>query len=154
MFTLTAIAINSVEVIRVAVMTFLCDICEREFTEKRSLTRHMKNQHGNLWSCHRCNQWFHRCDNYEMHQRTCLCKTTGMQSGKHRGEDITRKKLKDNVNCVSGALSSTLLDYRLDIEGDQQDASSVLNVLKESPFKMKNNSCQEESYKLLLILTC
>ena len=27
-------------------MAFSCDICNREFTEKRSLTRHVKNQHG------------------------------------------------------------------------------------------------------------
>ena len=40
----------------------------------------------------------------EMHQRTCLFKTTGKRSGEHLGEDITRKKLKDNVKYVSGVL--------------------------------------------------
>ena len=81
-------------------MTFLCDICELEFTVNRSLTRHMKNQHGNSWSRHLCNQSFNRCDNYEMHQRTFLFKTTGKRSGEHLGKDINRKKLKDNVNYV------------------------------------------------------
>ena len=58
-------------------MAFICPVCKAEFTEKRNLVRHVKNQHGNLWSCHRCNQTFNRCDNYEMHQRTCYFKTTG-----------------------------------------------------------------------------
>ena len=60
-------------------MAFSCDICDREFTEKHSLTRHMKNQQGNLWSCHRCNQ-SHNRHNYEMHQRVCLFKATGTSS--------------------------------------------------------------------------
>ena len=83
-------------------------------------------------------QSFNICDIYEMHQRTCLFKTTGKRSGEHLDEDITRKKLKDNVNCAGGALDSTLVDYRLDLEGEQQDASNVLNVLEESIFQMEN----------------
>ena len=72
-------------------MTFSCDICKREFTEKHCLTRHVKEQQGNLWSCRRCSQSFNRRDNNEMHQRVCLFKTTGKQSGGHL--DATAKKL-------------------------------------------------------------
>ena len=63
---------------------------------KRSLTRHMKNQHGHLWSCQNDN-----FDNYETHQRTCLFKTTGKRSGEHLREGMTAKKLKGNVNRVA-----------------------------------------------------
>ena len=114
-------------------MTFSYDICKREFAEKYNLTRHVKNQHGNLWSCHRCNQSFNRCDNYEMHQRICLFKTTGKRSGKHL--DSTAKKLKDNT---SRALNGTVNEYRLNLEDEQQGASNVLDVLKESTFQMEN----------------
>ena len=79
-------------------MAFLCDICDREFTENRNLTRNMKTQHGNLWSCHCCNQSFNRRDNYEMHQRVCLFKTTGKRSGGHRVGDV---------------LTGTVNEYRL-----------------------------------------
>ena len=66
----------------------------------------MKEQHCNLWSCHRCSQSFNRRDNYEMHQRVCLFKTTGKQSGGHL--DATAKKLKDNTSRVGGALNGTV----------------------------------------------
>ena len=112
-----------------SIMSISCDICKREFTEKRSLTRHVKNQHGNLWSCHRCNQSFNRWDNYEMHQRICL-------SGDHLG--TTAKKLKDNTSRVGSALNSTVNEYHLNLEDEQQDASNVLDVLKESTFQMEN----------------
>ena len=89
-------------------------VCDRVYTEKRSLISHMKNQHGNLWSCHRCSQSFNRRDNYEMHQRACLLKITRKRSGGHLGA----KKLKGNASRIGG----TLVDYRLDLEGEQQDA--------------------------------
>ena len=60
-----------------SIMAFSCDIWKREFTEKRNLTRHVEEQHRNLWSCHRCSQSFNRRDNYEMRQLDCLFKTSG-----------------------------------------------------------------------------
>ena len=115
-------------------MTFSCDICNQEFTEKRSLIRHAKNHHGNLWSCHHCNQSFNRRDNYEMPQLVCLFKTTRKRSGEHL--DMTAK------NRVGGALDGTLVDYRPDL-GGQQDASNVLNVLKESTFQRERKISEE-----------
>ena len=111
-----------------SIVVFSCDICKREFTERRNLTRHVKEQHGNLWSCHRCRQSFYRRDNYEMHQQICLFKTTGKRSGEHL--DITAKKLKDNTIRVGSALNGTVNEYRLNPEDGQQDATNVLDVLK------------------------
>ena len=68
----------------------------------------MKEQHGNLWSCHRCNQSFNQRDNYEMHQGVFLFKTTGKRrSGEYLGM-AAAKRLKDNVNRVGGALDGTV----------------------------------------------
>ena len=123
-------------------MAFSCDIWKREFTEKRSLTRHVKEQHGNLWSCHRCNLSFNRRDNYEMHQRVCLFKTTGKRlSGEHLGK--AAKKIKDNISRVGGAPDGTMKGYRLNPEDEQQGASNVLDVLKESTFQMENRISEE-----------
>ena len=123
-------------------MAFSCDICRREITEKRNLTRHVKEQHGNLWSCHCCNQSFNRRDNFEMHQQVCLFKT-GKRSGGHLEEDTTVKKLKDTVNRVGSAVDATVNEFRLNLEHEQQDASSVLDVLKESTFQMENRINEE-----------
>ena len=122
-------------------MAFSCDICKREFTENRNLTRHVKEQHGNLWSSHRCNQSFNRRDNYEIHQRVCLYKATGKRSGECLGTTV--KKLKDNVSRVGDALDGTVNEYRLNLEGEQQDASNVLDILKESTFQVENRINKE-----------
>ena len=119
---------------------FSCDICKGEFTEKYNLTRHVKSQH--VWSCQRYySQLFNRRVNYEMHQRVCLFKTTGMRSGGHL--DTTAKRLKGNTSRVGGALNGTVNEYRLNLEDEQQDAPNVLDVLKESTFHMENRINEE-----------
>ena len=127
-------------------MAFSCYICDREFTENRSLTRHMKNQHGNLWSCHRYSQSFNRHDNYEMHQRACPFKATGKRRGEHLSM-VVAKKLEDNVNRVGGALDGTVNEYRLKLEDEQQNAPNVLDVLKESIFQMENRINEDVAKK-------
>ena len=120
-------------------MAFSCDICKRG--EKPNLTRHVKEHHGNLWSCHRCTQSLNRRDNYEMHQRVCLFKTTWERSGEHLG--MAAKKLKDNISRVGGALYGTVNECRLNREDEQQDAPNVLDVLKESTFQMEHRIGEE-----------
>ena len=39
---------------------------------------------------------------------------------------------------VGGALDGTVNEYRLNLEDEQQDASNVLGILKESTFQMEN----------------
>ena len=101
------------------------------------MTSRVKEHHGNLWSCHRCNQSFNRRDNYETHQRACLFKATGKRSG------TTVKKLKDNISHVGGALDCTVNEYHLNLEDEQQNASNVLDILKESTFQVENRISEE-----------
>ena len=78
-----------------------------------------------------------------MHQRFCLFKTTGKRrSGEHLGM-VAAKTIPDNVNRVGGALNGTVNEYRPNLEDEQQDASNVLDVLKESTFQMKNRISEE-----------
>lgn len=128
-------------------MAFVCPIdgCDGKFAEKRSLTRHIKNQHGNHWPCQRCNQTFNRCDNYEYHQQTCLFKTTG----KRMGEDIESesKKRKDNVNHIGGALQNTVDNYRVNLEDEEQYAGNIMEVLKDSILQLDNRVKEELEMK-------
>ena len=87
-----------------------CGIWKREFTEKYSLTRHVKSQH---LSCQRCSQTFNRRGNYEMHQRVCMFKTTG----KH---GTAAKRLIDNTSRVGGDLNGIVNEYRLKCIGCAQ----------------------------------
>ena len=71
-----------------------------------------------------------------MHQRVCLFKATGKRSGGHLATTV--KKLKYYVSRVGGALEGTVNEYRLNLEDEEQDASNVLGILKESTFQMEN----------------
>ena len=131
-------------------MAHPCPVCQTNFTEKRNLTRHLKNQHGNLWACQQCQQSFNRYDNYCMHQRVCNFKTSGKRSFEDGAADSPTKKLKDNVIYAGGALENTLVDYRLDIADEEQDANNVLDVLKESVHQLKNKINDELTKKKAL----
>ena len=57
------------------------------------------------------------------------------------------KRLKDNISRVGGALNGTVNEYRLSLEDEEQDASNVLDVLKESTFQMENRIIEEVAKK-------
>ena len=97
-----------------------------------------------LLSCQRCSQTFNRRANYEIHQRVCLFKTTGERSD---GGGPAAKSLRNNTSRVGGAPNGTVNEYRLNLEDEQQDASNVLDVLKESTFQMENRINEEVGKK-------
>ena len=94
-------------------ISFLCDICNSEFTVKRNLTRHMKNQHDNTWSC--IFMIIMKVDNYERYLYDLKLLEGDMSN---IFETIKLGRSKDNVNYIGGALGSSLVEYRLDHEHD------------------------------------
>ena len=76
-----------------------------------------------------------------MHQRVCLFKTTGKRRGEHL--DTTTKIFKGSISHIGSTLNGTVNEYRLNLEDQQQDASNVLDVLKESTFQMENRINEE-----------
>ena len=81
-----------------------------------------------------------------MHQRVCLFKATGKRSGGHL--DTTAKRLKDKIiSRVGGALNGTVNEYRLNLNDEQQDASHIFDVLKESTFQVENRINEEVAKK-------
>ena len=57
------------------------------------------------------------------------------------------RRQRDNTSRVGGALNGTVNEYRLNLEGEQQDASNVLDVLKEYTFQMENRINEEVGKK-------
>ena len=58
-------------------VSFCCPMCNKVFTAKTNLTRHVKNQHNNTWTCSTCNSTYDREDNFRYHQRNCSFRCTG-----------------------------------------------------------------------------
>ena len=58
-------------------------MCKHEFTLRYNLHRHVRQSHGNNWTCGICQTSFSCEDNFKHHMRTCYFKTTG---AKRKGE--------------------------------------------------------------------
>ena len=57
--------------------------------------------------------------------------------------DILVQLQRNSKIIQAGALNGTVNEYRLNLEDEQQDASNVLDVLKESTFQMENRIDEE-----------
>ena len=55
--------------------------------------------------------------------------------------------LEGNISRVGGALNDTVNEYRPNLEDEEQDASNVLDVHKESTFQMENRIIEEVAKK-------
>ena len=102
----------------------------QSFSRKDNLSRHVRNQHGNLWSCSRCNQNFNRYDNYSYHERVCIYKSTGKGINEEAGEGSSTKKHKSNSSYSGGALDGVLSTYTIQLENEV--TNDPLRLLKES----------------------
>ena len=111
---------------------FSCDICKREFTEKYSSIRHVKDQHGGLASI-AVNRIIDVIIMKCLNESACL---KLLESGVVDHLDTTAKRLEDNTSRVGGALNGTVNEYSLNLEDEHQDASNVLDLLKESTFQV------------------
>ena len=56
---------------------------------------------------------------------------------------LKQRDSRDNTSRDGGALNGTMNEYCLNLQDEQQDASNVLDVLKESTFQMENRINEE-----------
>ena len=47
-----------------------CDICDKKFTDKYYLRKHVKIIHGKSYKCNLCNNTFGESDSLNMHMKT------------------------------------------------------------------------------------
>ena len=80
---------------------YKCDVCNKIFTEKRSLLRHEKNTHGgkNSYLCELCNKVYGRKEDLHRHKASTHYRTTEVQCSKckktfARADNLKRHKCK------------------------------------------------------------
>ena len=135
-------------------MTFECPVieCSRTFTQKHNLVRHLRNQHGSLWSCPRCKNTFNRYDNYVLHERVCEFKTTGKR--RVNDEEGPSKRQREFLYREGGALDGAFVNYRADL--DNEDQENIMETLEESVLdlepKIDDELAQKHALKFYLSL--
>ena len=80
---------------------YKCDLCDKLFTEKRSLLRHKKNTHGekNSYPCELCNKVFGRTEDLRRHNASAHFESAKVQCSKckktfTRAYNLKRHKCK------------------------------------------------------------
>ena len=107
-------------------MPYKCDICEKEYIQKRNLTRHVQEKHfsNKQWSCskNKCSSKFFRRSNLVRH----LCLTHRYSTSKAR-----RVALYAKVNNFKQYTSTSAYDGNLGLDESILDLHTELNAIEE-----------------------
>ena len=114
-------------------------MCQRTFTERRSLLRHMRKQHGGQWTCARCSATFTREDNFTYHQRTCEFRATGKRPAPSQTGGGEPKRRRSNVEWRAQALDHVYDEFSIDLEQLNQTPENILDVLKSAVLDLKED---------------
>ena len=115
---------------------YSCGHCPKNFTERRNLTRHVKDIHEKrkLYQCGICSKTFTRRQNKELHVKTCACEFGSERTKKSRISLPVIKfypKLLDSV--FNGIMTTWRITYHADVF-----ACDYFMLLKESTKAMKD----------------
>ena len=116
---------------------FQCPVlgCSGKFTLRTNLTRHLRVQHGNRWKCVRCNQDFSRYENYRMHERICLYKTTGKRPSDEDSAGPSKKR-RSSIKYFGGALQGSIKSFHADLEKENQ--TDIMRTLRDSVMNLQD----------------
>ena len=108
-------------------------MCQRTFTERRNLLRHVRTQHAGHWTCSRCSATFTREDNFTYHQRTCEFRATGKRPAPTQfGGGAPKRQRTTNAQWRAQALNRVMDEYSVNLEEVEQSPETILNVLKNA----------------------
>ena len=106
-----------------------CGICNRTFIQKSSLTRHIKNSHGEerRIKCSNCNRTYNRLENLKRHQKHCTAQQTSTPSivGKKRKPRKSAASTRSNNNIIKSktALKGAVETWTLNFTNDDEETN-------------------------------
>ena len=121
-------------------MTFTCSNCNKTFSFKHNLLKHIRNQHNGEISCQRCQRTFNRFDNCQLHDKSCLINKTRKRTSNQQ-EGGGGKKQKTN-----SALENTFVNYSVNLE-DKEQNSYFKEDLTNGVYTLKEKNQQELTRK-------
>ena len=108
-------------------------MCHRTFTQRCHLLRHVRNAHGNLWSCATCKKTFKREANFGFHIKTCKFQINGVRPEPiQTGAGAIEQKSTGTFERVKDALNGTAQTLTMYLHGTKQKPDSILSVLKDA----------------------
>ena len=127
-------------------------MCERTFTQRCNLLRHVRKQHAGHWTCSRCSATFTREDNFTYHQRTCEFRATGKRPAETQigGGAPSKRQRTSNVKWRAQALDHVFDEYSIDLERLDQTPENILDVLKNAVLDLKDTIQRELEQKRAL----
>ena len=121
-------------------------MCQRDFTEKSNLNRHVKVQHANLWTCQNCSTTFNRYDNFCYHSNTCNFKKTGKRL-QHDQQGGGKKQKVQDVEKDDSALQNAVEKYSLDLSEKKQGGDDIFEVLSNGIYYFKDTILNQQRTK-------
>ena len=116
----------------------ICSQCKKTFTEKRSLLRHVRTQHGGIWKCSICQATYNREDNFIYHIRNCDFRTTGKRKDVNQIGGGAPKRQKTNIlDSESHALDHATDRFTVHLEKLDQTPETIIDILRDSIMNLK-----------------
>ena len=104
-----------------------CGICNRTFSLKHNLTRHIKNSHGEerRIKCSNCDQADNRLDNLQHHQKHCTAQqsSTPPIAGKKRKPPKATTSTSNNIVKSKSALKGAVKTWTLNFTNNDEETN-------------------------------
>ena len=125
-------------------MDNLCPMCQKSFTRRDNLLRHIRIAHESLWTCSKCNNTYNRQDNFHYHQRIC----DGLALVAPTQAEVVHSTVHHNRRRpTKSALKGTCQDFELDLSKQEQSPDSIFSLLKDSINQHKDTLLAERVSK-------
>lgn len=99
---------------------YTCDICNKQYTNKQNLTRHIKTHEGRSYECQYCRKTFFYQSSMKRHELVCNVppnkKITLKMFPKNKQEIVSRKNLVETIN----------------------EMAKMIKEIKENPYSVTN----------------
>lgn len=117
----------------------ICPMCQRSFSQRCHLLRHIRVAHNSLWTCSNCKNTYNRQDNFNYHQRICV--------GPGPAAPVQAPVIHHRRRPTKSALNDTCQDFELDLSRQTQSPDNIFSLLKDSIDQQKDTLLSEQMNK-------